>query len=211
MSSNWEKIGEDIRKTVQDAIENQNYDKLNQMITDKMNQAVDAVSKSVKNAANATQTKYRGYKTYTTDFEHVWKSGDDHQKNTGMKYTNVKNEVNSVPVNTFVKVPSKTGTLVTSALGFVLGGSQLAEIDDNGTIHGIFVNVRHRGIQNSATGSSFQIIKTNLQYFTEVFLDALFIGFLVADRIPRFTQCIDGGEGYLLRVISFLQCIRVSL
>ena len=29
MSSNWEKIGEDIRKTVQDAIENQNYDKLN--------------------------------------------------------------------------------------------------------------------------------------------------------------------------------------
>ena len=125
MSSNWEKIGEDIRKTVQDAIENQNYDKLNQMITDKMNQAVDAVSKSAKNAANATQTKYRGYKTYTTDFEHVWKSGDDHQKNAGMKYTNVKNEVNSVPVNTFVKVPSKTGTLVTSALGFVLGGSQL--------------------------------------------------------------------------------------
>ena len=97
MSSNWEKIGDDIRKTVQDAVENQNYDKLNQLITDKMNQAVDAVSKSVKKAANTS----------------------------GIKYTNVKNEVKSAPVNTLVKVPSKTGTLAASALGFILGGSQL--------------------------------------------------------------------------------------
>ena len=38
-SSNWEKFGEDIRKTVQDAVENKNYDKLNQIITDMLNQA----------------------------------------------------------------------------------------------------------------------------------------------------------------------------
>lgn len=68
-SSNWEKFGEDIRRTVQDAVENKNYDKLNQVITDTLNQAVDAVATGVKNAANASQTKYRGYKTYTTDYE----------------------------------------------------------------------------------------------------------------------------------------------
>lgn len=102
--NNWEKFGEEIRKTVQDAVENQNYDKLNQVITDTINQAADAVANGVKNAANASQTKYRGYKTYTTDFERAKKT---------------------VPVKTLVKVPSKTATLVGTALGFVLGGSQL--------------------------------------------------------------------------------------
>lgn len=97
MSSNWEKIGEDIRKTVQDAIENQNYDKLNQVVTDTLNQTVNAVSKGVKKAVNTS----------------------------GIKYTNVKNEVKSVQVNHLVKVPSKAGTLAVTALGFLLGGSQL--------------------------------------------------------------------------------------
>ena len=97
MSSNWEKIGEDIRKTVQDAIENQNYDKLNQVVTDTLNQTVNAVSKGVKKAVNTS----------------------------GIKYTNVKNEVKSVQVNHLVKVPSKAGALAVSAVGFILGGSQL--------------------------------------------------------------------------------------
>ena len=125
MSSNWEKIGEDIRKTVQDAIENQNYDRLNQVVTDALNQAVNAVSKGVKDAANASQTKYRGYKTYTTDFDRTSKSDAWQHKSSGMEYTNVKNEVKSTQVNALVKVPSKAGTLAATAFGFILGGSQL--------------------------------------------------------------------------------------
>ena len=124
-SSNWEKFGEDIRKTVQDAVENKNYDKLNQVITDTLNQAVDAVAAGVKNAANASQTKYRGYKTYTTDYEKKETYRAEQRKASGMKYTNVKNEVRTMPVNPLVKAPSKTGTLIGTALGFVLGGSQL--------------------------------------------------------------------------------------
>ena len=63
MSSNWEKIGEDIRKTVQDAIENQNYDKLNQVVTDTLNQTVSAVSKGVKKAVNTSGIKYTNVKS----------------------------------------------------------------------------------------------------------------------------------------------------
>ena len=123
-SSNWEKFGEDIRRTVQDAVENKNYDKLNQVITDTLNQAVDAVTTGVKNAANASRTKYRGYKTYTTDYESQEKAQSEQRKASGMKYTNVKNEVRTVPVNSLIKAPSKTGTLIGTALGFILGGSQ---------------------------------------------------------------------------------------
>ena len=124
-SSNWEKFGEDIRKTVQDAVENKNYDKLNQIITDMLNQTADAVATGVKNAANTSQTKYRGYKTYTTDYESQEKARSEQRKASGMKYTNAKNEVRTVPVNSLVKAPSKMGTLIGTALGFVLGGSQL--------------------------------------------------------------------------------------
>ena len=124
-SSNWEKFGEDIRRTVQDAVENKNYDKLNQVITDTLNQAVDAVATGVKNAANTSQTKYRGYKTYTTDYESKEKARSEQGKASGMKYTNTKNEVRTASVNSLIKAPSKTGTLIGTALGFVLGGSQL--------------------------------------------------------------------------------------
>ena len=113
-NKNWEKFGEEIHKTVQDAVENQNYDKLNQAITDTINQAVDAVASGVKKAANTTQTKYRSYKIYTTDFEYA-KRPREKQPMEG-KY---------VPAKIETKVPSKIGTLVGTALGFVLGGSQL--------------------------------------------------------------------------------------
>ena len=70
MSSNWEKIGEDIRKTVQDAIENQNYDKLNQVVTDTLNQTVSAVSKGVKKAVNTSCIKYTNVKNETKSVQY---------------------------------------------------------------------------------------------------------------------------------------------
>lgn len=65
----WENFGEEIRKTVQNAVEHQNYDQLNEMISDTINQAVNTVAKNMKSAASATQKAYSGYKTYTTDWE----------------------------------------------------------------------------------------------------------------------------------------------
>ena len=79
-SNNWEQIGEEIRKTVQDAVENQNYDQLNQMISNTINQAVDAVSKGVKNATASSQNRYHGYKTYTTDYDHASRATSESRK-----------------------------------------------------------------------------------------------------------------------------------
>lgn len=47
-SHDWERFGEDIRRTIQDAVEYGNYDRLNQTITDTVNQAVDWVNQNVK-------------------------------------------------------------------------------------------------------------------------------------------------------------------
>lgn len=116
--NNWENLGEEIRRTVQDAVENQNYDKLNQVISHTLNQAVDAVANGVKNAANSTQTKYRGYKTYATDFERA-------KKTSGTKYGSLKQETEQaekqVPAVVPAKAPSKIGALVQTGGGFAFG------------------------------------------------------------------------------------------
>ncbi len=49
INRDWEKFGEDIRKTVQDAIDAQDFGKLNQTITDTINHAVDSVSRNIGN------------------------------------------------------------------------------------------------------------------------------------------------------------------
>lgn len=44
----WERFGEDIRKTVQNAVDSQDFRKLNQTITNTVNDAVSAVSRNIK-------------------------------------------------------------------------------------------------------------------------------------------------------------------
>lgn len=123
MSRKWEEFGEKVCKTVQDAIETQNYDKLNQVISETINQAVDAVAAGVKNATGSSQTKYRGYKTYSTDPEKAKKSAAKAQKTAGMQYTNAKETKRQI-AKIETKAPSKAGTIVVTALGYIFGGYQ---------------------------------------------------------------------------------------
>lgn len=124
-SNNWEQIGEEIRRTVQDAVENQNYDQLNQMISNTINQAVDVVSRGVKNAAASSRTQYHGYKTYTTDYDHAnratSKSRESKKRDYAGREDGKKAELSRIPA----KLPSKFGVLATTALGYAFGGIQL--------------------------------------------------------------------------------------
>lgn len=52
----WERFGEDIRKTIQNAVEYGNYDKLNQTISSTLNQATDWINRSSKNLVRPTRT-----------------------------------------------------------------------------------------------------------------------------------------------------------
>lgn len=117
-SQNWERFGEEIRNTVQDAVENQNYERLNQMISDTINRAVDTVSKGV---SNATQTKYRGYKTYTTNYEHSRDRDSTQRKTSGIQYTNRKQETRPAAVTFETKAPSSVGPILCTSLGYTFG------------------------------------------------------------------------------------------
>ena len=57
INRDWEKFGEEIRRTVQDAIDAQDFNKLNQTITDTINNAVDGISKNIRNAGQGNRTQ----------------------------------------------------------------------------------------------------------------------------------------------------------
>lgn len=122
----WERFGEEIRQTVQDAVENQDYDKLNQVISETIDRAVDTVAKTVKNAAGSTQTKYKGYKTYTTDQERAKRTDSGQKKSAGMQYTNAKQETRPANKVFEAKAPSKIGAILPAIFGYVFGGIQWA-------------------------------------------------------------------------------------
>ncbi len=59
--SEWENFGDEIRKTVQDAVENQDFHRLNQNITDTVDRAMGAAFHSVSNGMkNARTGQYKG-------------------------------------------------------------------------------------------------------------------------------------------------------
>lgn len=110
MNREWERFGEKICTTVQDAIENQDYEKLNQVITETLDQAVDTVSKGVKSVAGTARTEYHSYKTYSTKKLHR------------KRETTPQKE----PVQTWlIRQPSKVGALVQTVFGFAFGGGWL--------------------------------------------------------------------------------------
>lgn len=55
VNNEWERFGEEIRRTVQDAIDAQDFNKLNQTVTDTINRAVDGIAKTIKGAGNVNR------------------------------------------------------------------------------------------------------------------------------------------------------------
>lgn len=49
MNNDWEHFGEEIKQTIQDAIDTKDYSRLNQMVSDTVNHAMDCVSARIKN------------------------------------------------------------------------------------------------------------------------------------------------------------------
>ena len=49
MNNDWEHFGEEIKQTIQDAINTKDYSRLNQMVSDTVNHAMDCVSAGIKN------------------------------------------------------------------------------------------------------------------------------------------------------------------
>lgn len=108
----WEQFGNDILKTVQDAIESCNYDRLNQTVGDAVNQVVDGISKNVKNMANNANNanqRREAQKQYSTPNYQQTK----YQK---MDQTQIQNFIQRKTA-TFKK-PSKVWGILISIFGF---------------------------------------------------------------------------------------------
>jgi hypothetical protein len=93
-NQNWDHLGEEIRRIVQDAVESENYEKLSRTVGDTVEKTVRAMKQGGRAFGEEVGSKYRDYKTY----QKAWKE-------------------ESVPVK--VEVPSKVGPIIGAVIGFV--------------------------------------------------------------------------------------------
>ena len=49
INNDWERFGDEIRRTIQNAVDSRDFSRLNQTISDTVNQAVDNVSRGIRN------------------------------------------------------------------------------------------------------------------------------------------------------------------
>lgn len=60
----WERFGEDIRRTVQDAVDSMDFEQLNQTINNTINQAIDGIGKGLQDAGDKVDKSIRGQDGY---------------------------------------------------------------------------------------------------------------------------------------------------
>ena len=60
-NQDWEKLGEDISRTVQEAIDSRNYNRLNQTITNTISGAMDTLEKSLHNVGDVVDKTARNF------------------------------------------------------------------------------------------------------------------------------------------------------
>lgn len=124
MKKNWEKFGEDIRKTVQDAVENQDYDRLSQAISDTINQAVDIVADGVKYAADEMKHAADSVKQEHGYSHAKYRVYSKKEYKKQLKKDKRKKKIEP-PVTLLSKAPSKVGAITSIVVGYTLGGIQL--------------------------------------------------------------------------------------
>lgn len=107
----WEQFGNDIFRTVQDAIESCNYDTLNQNVSDAVNQVVDSVSQGVK---RTREHLHQAKQNTTNQYEYYGGSGYNYQQ------TNARQKQPPVPYGT--NVPSRAGSIVMTTFGGIITG-----------------------------------------------------------------------------------------
>ncbi|MDD2978608.1 MAG: 5-bromo-4-chloroindolyl phosphate hydrolysis family protein [Hespellia sp.] len=76
-NQDWEKLGEDIRRTVQDAIDSQDFNKLNQNINNTLNDAIGSVRSGLKSAGSALEGAAQNLSQEATRraYQNAWRQG----------------------------------------------------------------------------------------------------------------------------------------
>lgn len=95
----WERFGEDIRRTIQDAVEYGNYDRLNQTISNTVNQAADWVNRNKNEFMNHARTS--GQPTYK---QPVYKQSENQVQQAGRFKVNASFKVAGILYTVFGSV-----------------------------------------------------------------------------------------------------------
>ena len=127
MNNDWEHFGEEIKQTIQDAIDTKDYSRLNQMVSDTVNHAMDCVSAGIKNGGWYRDPK-TGQPLYGDKKNAGSRSGAENQgyrPNQGSKMSEMRNYSRNRPVPVsprYLKGTSvKIGGTFLAATGAVFG------------------------------------------------------------------------------------------
>ena len=127
MNNDWEHFGEEIKQTIQDAIDTKDYSRLNQMVSDTVNHAMDCVSAGIKNGGWYRDPK-TGQPLYRNKKNTGSRSGAENQgyrPNQGPKMSEMRNYSQNRPVPVsprYLKGTSvKIGGTFLAATGAVFG------------------------------------------------------------------------------------------
>lgn len=127
MNNDWEHFGEEIKQTIQDAIDTKDYSRLNQMVSDTVNHAMDCVSAGIKNGGWYRDPK-TGQPLYGNKKNTGSRSGAENQRyrpNQGSKMSEMRNDSQNRPVPVsprYLKGTSvKIGGTFLAATGAVFG------------------------------------------------------------------------------------------
>lgn len=127
MNNDWEHFGEEIKQTIQDAIDTKDYSRLNQMVSDTVNHAMDCVSAGIKNGGWYRDPK-TGQPLYGDKKNTGSRSGAENQgyrPNQGSKMSEMRNYSRNRPVPVsprYLKGTSvKIGGTFLAATGAVFG------------------------------------------------------------------------------------------
>lgn len=127
MNNDWEHFGEEIKQTIQDAIDTKDYSRLNQMVSDTVNHAMDCVSAGIKNGGWYRDPK-TGQPLYGDKKNTGSRSGAENQRyrpNQGPKMSEMRNYSQNRPVPVsprYLKGTSvKIGGTFLAATGVVFG------------------------------------------------------------------------------------------
>lgn len=127
MNNDWEHFGEEIKQTIQDAIDTKDYSRLNQMVSDTVNHAMYCVSAGIKNGGWYRDPK-TGQPLYGDKKNTGSRSGAENQRyrpNQGPKMSEMRNYSQNHPVPVtprYLKGTSvKIGGTFLAATGAVFG------------------------------------------------------------------------------------------
>lgn len=87
----WDRFGEEIKRTVQDAVESRNFDQLNQTISRTINDAVNTVAWNMKNYSTSAGQRWSNYQYRESGNQNSQNQNNQNQNNaganTGYSYT----------------------------------------------------------------------------------------------------------------------------